>query len=316
MPHLVETMAYRNTETPWHGLGQALPAGQSIEQWQRAAGMQWEILESPCMFALGTAAGVTFRTNPEAKVLFRSDTSAALSVVSNRYKAVQPREILEFYRDLVSVGGFELETAGVLKGGKKLWALAKTGQGTVLEGNDRVACYLLLATSCDGTLATQAFFTSVRVVCNNTLQLAANGRSSGVSVKHSTSFDPAAVKSELGLGISAWDQFTRSIRELAARPVSEAEAKQYLVKVLGDPELAEPEQPKPYKVALCLYEGAGRGSSLPAAKGSAWGLVNSVTEFIDHQRQARSPDNRLNSAWFGSGAAIKEKAFGEALQLL
>ena len=141
MAHEVQTMAYRNTATPWHCLGQALPAGQSIDQWQKAAGMCWEILESPCMYAVSGAGGVGFKTNPEAKVLFRSDTSAALSVVSNRYKPVQPREILEFYRDLVAVGGFELETAGVLKGGRKLWALAKTGQGTVLKGQDKLGLW-------------------------------------------------------------------------------------------------------------------------------------------------------------------------------
>ena len=77
-------------------------------------------------------------------------------MVSGRFQVVQPSEILEFYRDLVSLGGFELETAGVLKEGRKLWALAKTGQSVSLKGNDRVKGYLLLATACDGTLATRA----------------------------------------------------------------------------------------------------------------------------------------------------------------
>jgi len=89
-------------------------------------------------------------------VLYRSDTKAPLSVVSNRYQIVQPREVLEFYRDLTEVSGYELETAGVLKGGRKFWALARTGQTTKLKGNDQVNGYLLLATSCDGTLATTA----------------------------------------------------------------------------------------------------------------------------------------------------------------
>ncbi|WP_414616819.1 DUF932 domain-containing protein, partial [Stenotrophomonas muris] len=92
--------------------------------------------------------------------------------VSKRFKVVQPGEILEFYRDLTQHSGFELETAGVLKGGKKFWAMARTGQSTSLKGRDRVDGYLLLATACDGTLATTAQFTSVRVVCNNTLQIA------------------------------------------------------------------------------------------------------------------------------------------------
>ncbi len=67
--------------------------------------------------------------------------------MSSRYQVVQPAEILEFYRDLTQIGGFELETAGVLKEGRKLWALAKTGQSSTLKGRDKVNGYLLLATA-------------------------------------------------------------------------------------------------------------------------------------------------------------------------
>ena len=137
MAHLIESMAYRQ-EKPWHGLGSQLPAGQSIETWQQAAGMDWSINESDVLYSADATNGLHLRTNPDSKVLFRSDTFAPLSVVSKRYKVVQPNEILEFYRSLVSAGGFELETAGVLKGGKKLWALAKTDQQTVLKGGDKL----------------------------------------------------------------------------------------------------------------------------------------------------------------------------------
>ena len=99
---------------------------------------------------------------------------------------MQPHDVLGFYRDLVSVSGFELETAGVLKGGKKLWALARTGDEMMLSGMDQVKGYLLLATSCDGSLATTAQFTSIRVVCNNTLQMAVGDNLGAVRVPHST----------------------------------------------------------------------------------------------------------------------------------
>lgn len=94
-------------------------------------------------------------------------------MVSQRYNVVQPpHEVLDFYLDLVEAGGFELETARSFKGGRKLWALAKTGQDLMLKGGDLVKSYLLLATSCDGTLCTTAQFTLVRMVCNNTVDQA------------------------------------------------------------------------------------------------------------------------------------------------
>lgn len=312
--HQVESMAYV-AESPWHGLGSQLPAGESIEAWQTAANMNWSIKETPVMYSVGAESELHFRTNANSKVLFRSDTHAPLSVVSKRYQVVQPKEILDFYQTLVSAGGFELETAGVLKGGRKLWALAKTNQQTVLKGGDQVKAYLLLATSCDGTMCTQAFFTSVRVVCNNTLQLALNDLSGVVKVPHSTIFDPIAVKHALGLGLSSWDQFSRSIKQLANRPVSESEAKAYLANVLGDPVDDESKLLRPLKTALELYAGKGRGAGMQSADGTAWGLLNAITQYVDFEKQSRSQDNRLSSAWFGTGAALKAKAFQEAMQL-
>lgn len=170
--HLVQTMAYVGAE-PWHGLGNRLAPKQPLEVWRRAAGMDWTIEEAEVRFvAAGNQNLGSIHAFPEQKVLYRSDTKAPLSVVSARYHVVQPDEILEFYRDLTEIGGFQLETAGVLKEGRKLWALARTGQSGTLKGKDEVNGYLLLATACDGTLATTAQFTSIRVVCNNTLQIA------------------------------------------------------------------------------------------------------------------------------------------------
>lgn len=316
MAHLVQTMAYVGAE-PWHGLGNLLPADASLETWQEAAGMNWQIHETPVLYSVASDAGLDVKSNADAKVLYRSDTHASLSVVSNRYKVVQPHDVLEFYRDLTQAGGFTLETAGVLKEGRKLWALAKTGQETQLRGGDQVGAYLLLATSCDGTLCTTAQFTSVRVVCNNTLQLAVGNSSGAVKVPHSTTFDPKQVKDVLGLGLSSWDRFVEDMRHLAARPVHKFEAMNFLVNVLGDPELPLAEQPnqKGLQNVYALYSGKGMGADLPSAQNTAWGLVNAVTQFVDHERRAKSQDHRIDSAWFGQGASLKAKAWQEAMKL-
>ena len=316
MAHLVENMAFVGQEA-WHGLGHKLPPNQPIEVWQRAAGMDWTIRETPVLFNVSDEGGLHVKANAESKVLYRSDTHAALSVVSKRYKVVQPHDVLEFYRDLTEAGGFELETAGVLKEGKKLWALAKTGQSTVLKGGDKVNAYLLLGTSCDGTLCTTAQFTSVRVVCNNTLTLAVGDSTGAVKVPHSRTFDPKLVKQELGIGLTAWDRFVADIKEMAARPVHKFEATNFLVNVLGDPELPLVDQPnqKALQNVYALFSGNGMGANLESANGTAWGLVNAVTQFVDYERRARSQDYRLDSAWFGQGANIKAKAYQEAMKL-
>ena len=317
MAHCVENMAFMGT-TPWHGLGQRLPENQPLEVWQKAAGMDWRIEESVVLFRPDPQRPFDVHTHAESKVLYRSDTHMPLSVVSARYQTVQPAAILEFYRDLVSVGGFELETAGVLKDGKKLWALAKTGQEALLKGGDRVKGYLLLATSCDGTLATTAQFTSVRVVCQNTLQMALGDRDGVVRVPHSTQFDPEAVKRSLGVAGTQWATFQDTIQALAERKVNRWDVMRYVTTVLGDPERPLPEQPheRAMKKVVDLFTREGRGADLASADKTAWGLVNAVTEYVDHHRRARSQDSRLDSAWFGPGATLKARALTEAVKLV
>ena len=332
MSHLIETMAYTG-QTPWHQLGHALPKKQSIDIWAQAAGMQWHIRETPVRYMATDDNSALYGEAmefPDQKVLYRSDTKAPLSVVSGRYQVVQPQEVLEFYRDLSEVAGFELETAGVLKAGRRFWALARTGKSACLKGNDVVHSYLLLATSCDGTLATMAIPTSVRVVCNNTLAIALQGANAGtgagsIKVPHSTSFDAQAVKRQLGIAVGQWDSFMYRMKTLAERKVKTHEAMNYFLKVIcqtdqqgegggsGVPGLANE---RALKKVQTLFEGHGRGAELLAAKDTAWGLLSAVTEFVDHEKQARSQDNRLDSAWFGQGAALKQRALEHALQLV
>jgi phage/plasmid-like protein (TIGR03299 family) len=311
MAHEIHTMAYRGAK-PWHGLGASLTEGQPLEVWLREAGMEWCLVEAPVQYQAGPQVH-HFGTHT---VLYRSDTFAPLSVVSQRYQVVQPREVIEFYRDLVEAGGFDLETAGVLKGGKKLWALAKTGQEAVLHGGDRVKAYLLLATACDGTLATTAQFTSVRVVCNNTLQMAVGNSTGAVKVPHSTKFDPEAAKKELGVGISAWDAFIYRMKALAERRVTAGEAEAFAKQAFALPAYSETAAEAASNAVLSLFHGKAIGATLESANDTAFGLLNAVTEYVDHSRRARSPSNRLDSAWFGQGAVIKQRALDAALQLV
>ena len=321
MAHQVEQMAYVGA-TPWHGLGSQLTQKQPIEIWQREAGMDWQIQESPVHFkadAIGHMGSI--HSFPEQKVLYRSDTKAPLSVVSNRYQIVQPREVMEFYRDLTEVSGYELETAGVLKGGRKFWALARTGQNAILKGNDQVNGYLLLATSCDGTLATTATPTTVRVVCNNTLSIALDGIPHAIKVPHNTRFNPQTVKKQVGIAVSQWDEFMYRMRVLSERKVQWPEAMSFFMEVLCETHAHDPiPDVLPNKRALekvqNLYEGKGRGSNMESARGTAWGLLNAVTEYVDHERRARSSEYRMDSAWFGQGAQIKQRALNSALRLV
>ena len=318
--HFVQTMAYVN-DAPWHGLGNQLTPNQPLEAWARQAGMDWTIESSSVRYVSSDSGPGSIHAFPEQKVLYRSDTQAPLSVVSNRYQVVQPAEVLEFYRDLTEIGGYQLETAGVLKEGRRFWALARTGKSLALKGDDQVNGYLLLATACDGTLATTAQFTSVRVVCNNTLAIALSDSAGAIKVPHRCQFDAQAVKRQLGIAVSSWDAFMVRTKALSECRVSAAAARAFMQRVFAYP-IGGAEEGKPtvneraLKAVQHLYAGNGKGAMLSSSAGTAWGLLNSVTEFVDHHRRARNNDNRRDSAWFGQGATLKQKAWEEALKLV
>lgn len=343
MAHQVEQMAYVG-DTPWHGLGNQLTQNQPIEVWAKQAGMDWRIESSDVSYMAQNERGQSIiMPYEEQRVLYRSDTHAPLSVVSQRYQEVQPMEILEFYRDLTEQSGFELETAGVLKGGKKFWALARTGQSTALKGKDVSNGYILLATACDGTLATTAQFTNIRVVCNNTLAIALRGQSSSagvVKVPHSTKFDADKVKQQLGISVRAWDEHMYEMKQLTQRKVTQGEAAAYFDTVFNNTSMSAADQeeniiqfyrniatptpvkekPEPNGRAMAkvmdMFNGQGRGAELSSTKDTAYGLLCSITEFADHERRAMSTDHRLDSAWFGAGAALKQRGLEQALRLV
>ncbi len=241
--------------------------------------------------------------------------------MSGDYNVVQP---LGAYwsstATLVSVGGSgsSWRSAGALNEGRKVWALARTNFSSKLskDGKDELRAYLLLATSCDKTLATTAAFTlSVRVVCQNTLNMVIKEDGRGprrhLKVPHTKQFDPKAVKAELGLLQSTWNGFLADVNKLvefkgqpAPRVVSRLPICSIALK------LDKPLSPRVTAGArhiLSLFKSAP-GQDLLTSKETGWGLVNAVTYYADHVR-AGSRDKRLDSAWFGTSAALKDKAW-------
>ena len=304
------SMAYVGA-TPWHGLGQELTADAPIEQWLIEAGMNFNICRSRVRFGANEAPVIWDARH----VLFRSDTKAPISIVSEDYKLVQPREVLEFFRDLCDKQGMTLETAGTLKGGAVYWALAKLPLDFTLAGGDAVKGYVLLATSADMSLSTIGKVTSTRVVCNNTLDVALGEKGKqAVKVRHSTTFKAQQVKVELGLVSEQWEAFASNCQKLSRRQLSRKEALSILIDVMGDSSKPVAEQPnaRPMGEIMSLFSGKAKGADLDSAKGTAWGLVNAATEYFDHNA-GRSTETRLQSSWFGANAGRKNAIYNTAL---
>jgi phage/plasmid-like protein (TIGR03299 family) len=308
---------YASTQREWHGLGQLMVPNQSIEDWQAAAGMDYEVQRGYVRYATERGQNADqMKVVKDKVVLFRSDTKDALGVVSDSYKVVQPREVLEFFRDWATAGGMTIESAGVLFGGKRYFATAKMAAGVCVDGySDRVVPYALLSTSADGSLATEARWTTVRVVCNNTLSMAREGKAA-VRVTHRSEFKPEEVQSVLENANAEFHAFMEMSRQLAgirlSRPLAE-DLTLHLFKTGTTKDADKVKESRGFIRVMELFNGAARGATLETAQETAWGWLNAVTEYADHHIRAHSDENRTASALWGQGDTLKNRAVELAL---
>lgn len=295
-------------ERPWHNLGQQLAPNQPLEVWAKEAGLDWKALRTAALYDTGVS-GIK-KSNRD--VLYRSDTNHFLGVIGKHYKEVQPSEVLDFFTDLVEKFHFQMEVAGSLFGGKRIWALANTGAAEKLAGDkDDTKLYMLLATSFDGSLSTQARLTTVRVVCNNTLELAQSGSAKNVAkVWHSAQFDADHLKQELDIE-GRWKNFVDTSAKLKKVEVSDAEVVNFLTKLYQiKPDSSKMVQERflaRMKAALFTAPGSDGSTNL-------WNVLNAVTFDIDH-KNTRSHDSQMSNATFGWGCKMKIQALEELTEM-
>jgi len=298
--------------TPWHGLGQPLADGTDLDTWRQAAGMNWRIQRSEIRYAVSRDINADSLVKlPDQHVLFRSDNLDPLGVVSKRYQVVQPGEVLEFFRDIAKAGGLELSAAGTIYGGKRFWATAKIGEASPTSLADTIGGYLLISTSADGSLATEVRRTTVRTVCKNTLAMALGESKASVKVSHRSAFNPSQVKDFMGLNEAAWEAFRHNVTRLANISIHEEEAGDFVAGLLGG--AAKVRETAGFTKILDLFNGSGMGAMNDGVFGTAWGLLNAVTEYADHHVRARNDQNRFVSAQWGAGADLKQKALANLL---
>jgi len=319
------SMAYIGSK-PWHGLGQEMSPDATLDVWKKEAGMEWFVNRS----CLEWTSGIGRIIEPSKHVLYRSDNDAYLSNVSQDYKVVQPRQLIDFFGSLIKNSGFQMSTAGVLFNGVVYWALAKVGEGFELPGGDAIEPYLLVATSCDGSMSTALQFTSVQVVCKNTLHMAIgqHGRNAKVKISHKALFDFASAYEKLGIierKNKVTSEFEANARLLCGIKLSDEVAKKILAKnfkkLLAKPDASDSEiieKSNALKRIMKLYNEEAITSNLASSKGTAWGLVGAVTQYSDYDAGTVNgdPSRAFYQNHFGTRANFKMNVVNDLLTLV
>lgn len=309
MAHLVETMAYAG-EVPWHGLGKSVPADLSPEQMLKAAELDWTVSKVPAFAKIGN------ESKPVGwSALVRSSDDRILDVVSDEWNPIQNSEAFEFFHEYCLNGDMEMHTAGSLKNGQVVWALAKVKESFELFKGDQVDSYLLFTNPHRFGQCIDIRFTPIRVVCNNTLTLSLSEKSDRMVKKnHRSLFDASKVKEELGIATNKLAKYKEMASFLGSKRYTDETVKNYFRQVF--PTLSKNKEndsetiSRGAKSALAVLE-TQPGANF--AEGSWWQAFNAVTFLTDH-KIGRSADTRLQSAWFGPNKNLKIKALETAIE--
>jgi phage/plasmid-like protein (TIGR03299 family) len=317
----VQTMAYHG-EVPWHGIGTPIPQGLTAAQMISAAGLDWTVDLRPARGATKINRKGQFSRYEVVRVPRpqAQETEVLLGIVSRRYQLLQNAEAFEFFDPIVGDKKAYFETAGALGEGERIWVMAKMPGAMEIVPGDECLKYLLLSTTHSGDGAVIVKFTSVRVVCQNTLMLAMQDGQKAYRVRHSKKMqfklhelaDFLAITQDVFLKAEATFRRLAQIRMVGDRldryleavfPVSAAQKKNGT-------------NPARWDFLHQIFE-SRPDLQPPKVRGTLWGAYNAITMFEDYKQPPTEelPEHRLDRAWFGGGAEIKLKALDKAIEL-
>lgn len=272
------------TRTPaWHGLGIVVQEAPTSEDALRIAGLDWEVLQHPVF----TPDGDIFTRVPNYMANYRSDDNSVLGIVGDGYSIVQNKDAFAFTDHLLGEGA-RYESAGSLRGGRRVWMLDKMPTTTIL--GDKVEPYLVFSNGHDGRNAVKVAITPVRVVCMNTLNLALSTATRSWATNHQGDMSAKLVDAQRTLELTA--KYMGSLDEQAARLADIRVTSDMLAEMTVD---LFPLNKDPKRHALTyemrkdfmgIYQNA---PDLVRFRGTGWGFINAVSDFAGH----RDPKRKL-----------------------
>jgi phage/plasmid-like protein (TIGR03299 family) len=305
-------MAYAG-DLPWHGLGTKVSNDLTPQQMMKKAGVDWRVQEVESFVEFNGK-----RMNTGQKSLIRETDGKILTNVGKDWHPCQNETAFEFFNEYVMAGDMEMHTAGSLRGGQYVWALAKVKESFDLFGGDQVDSYMLFSNPHVYGKSIDVRFTPIRVVCNNTLTFALNTQADrAVKVGHRAQFNPDMVKEQLGIAHEKFAKYKEMAQFLGSKRFSVESLLEYYNTVFpltsGQDKQENVTLESISRQAKNAYDVLETQPGAEFAEGTWWQAFNSVTYVTDHL-QGRNADNRLHSQWYGQNQLRKIKAAEKAVE--
>ena len=284
----VETMVYVR-EKPWHGLGVRVEEAMTSSEALRLSGLDWTVTGLPVFSQDGPVI-------PGYKANTRDKDGSVLGIVGSKYSILQNKDAFEFTDALVGEG-MTYETAGSLRGGKQVWLLGKMPDRYVV--GDKVEPYICFTNAHDGTLAVRACMTPVRVVCNNTLNLALRTATRAWSTPHKGNVQ--AKLQEARETLLAADAYITALDEeadrMANQKMSEGQITEVVSLLFPVPEKATDRQKQTVERAKEEIYVCMMAPDLVQFAGTRWGFLNAVSDYVGHGTPGRRTHNFAENRW-------------------
>ena len=300
----VETMFYVRT-APWHGLGPRVLEAPTSSAALSLAGLDWSVIQKPLL----TVDGIPV---PGFKANLRETDNQILGVVTDRYKVVQNMDAFAFTDELLGEG-VTYETAGSLQNGRRTWILAKLPQRYIISG-DEITPYLVFMNSHDGTGAIKAAMTPIRVVCQNTLNLALSTAKRSWSTIHTGNIHGKLqdARNTLLYADRYMAELGKTIDKLNQQKISERQVLEYIDALFPMQEgISEIQEKNILKMKEDMKIRYFDAPDLEHVGKNAYRFINAVSDFATHARPLRERSNYRESL-FGrtvDGNAMIDKAF-------
>ena len=301
----------------WHGLANVLfdenEHVSTTQMLESAKLNDWnvrlEALNLPEGYRATTTSQMVVRDNPFDKGV------DVLSVVGDRYKVVQNEELFAF-GDGILDGGATWESAGSIKEGRVVFGSLVVPREFVLDpqgANDKTTTYLLVHTSHDGSTAVQANITPVRVVCQNTLNMALQGSKQSFKIRHTATVGGRIDEARrvLGLTFNHMDKFEEMAKAMFETEITNKQFDDLVKSIYPEPEdgsskVASTRWTEKTDILHDLYLTGATNANIT---GTAWGALNALTERIDYYRQGRKGTESIIAAASGFDPVVNaEKA--------
>jgi phage/plasmid-like protein (TIGR03299 family) len=320
-----------HSEKAWHGLGQTVQNAMTAAEAIELANLDYEVGKTTIHAAIAGAPATEDSPEHLVKIedkfaTYRVDNKVALGIVGGRYEIVQNRDAFGFFDAIIDSGEAIFETAGALGKGERIFVTAKLPED-MLVGGEECNKYIILTNSHDGTSSIIAGFTSVRIVCNNTLQAALKGLTNKVLIEHRTGAKErlAEAYKVMNIGSKYMDEVSEIFNRMAKTPITDENLQNYITQVMQPEYKALKSEEENEKISTrfinqvsSIYDFAlsHPTQQTNATRGTVWGAYNSISGNYNYIQKYKNEEQKFTSQMFGNANTKITKGFQKALELI